>query len=149
MLNEDSFINTLKPRQNGRHFPDDNFKCTFLNENVSISIDISLTFLWTIFQQAISHYLNQCWHRLPAHICVTRSQWVNFQRNWQENVSKYVGRQRFFCWRPVTARCWQPISATLQSCAKHAKPSIYASTITAKLGSCTRTWLTTKRNDTI
>ena len=24
---------TLRPRQNGRHFPDDIFKCIFLNEN--------------------------------------------------------------------------------------------------------------------
>ena len=27
-------INTLRPRQNGRHFPDDIFKCIFLTENV-------------------------------------------------------------------------------------------------------------------
>ena len=27
-------INTLRPRQNGRHFPDDIFKWIFLNENV-------------------------------------------------------------------------------------------------------------------
>ena len=27
-------INTLRPRQDGRHFPDDIFKCIFLNENV-------------------------------------------------------------------------------------------------------------------
>ena len=27
-------LNTLRLRQNGRHFPDDIFKCTFLNENV-------------------------------------------------------------------------------------------------------------------
>ena len=27
-------FNTLTPRQNGRHFPDDIFKCIFLNENV-------------------------------------------------------------------------------------------------------------------
>ena len=26
-------INTLSPRQDGRHFPDDIFKCIFLNEN--------------------------------------------------------------------------------------------------------------------
>ena len=31
-------FNTLRPRQNGRHFPDDIFKCIFLNENVYISI---------------------------------------------------------------------------------------------------------------
>ena len=35
-------INTLRPRQNGRHFPDDILKCIFLNEKVSILIKISL-----------------------------------------------------------------------------------------------------------
>ena len=31
---ENHTINTLRPRQDGRHFPDDIFKCIFLNENV-------------------------------------------------------------------------------------------------------------------
>ena len=34
--------NTLRPRQNGCHFLDDIFKCIFLNENIYISIKISL-----------------------------------------------------------------------------------------------------------
>ena len=38
-------LNTLRPRQNGRHFEDDIFKCIFLNENVWISIDIPLKFV--------------------------------------------------------------------------------------------------------
>ena len=38
-------INTLRPRQNGRHFTDDTFKSIFLNENVIISIKISLKFV--------------------------------------------------------------------------------------------------------
>ena len=38
-------VNTLRPRQNGRHFPDDIFKCIFLNENVWISIKIPLKFV--------------------------------------------------------------------------------------------------------
>ena len=38
-------IETLRPRQNGRHFPDDIFKCIFLNENVSIMIEIPLKFV--------------------------------------------------------------------------------------------------------
>ena len=29
-------LNTLRPRQNGRHFADDIFKCIFLNENERI-----------------------------------------------------------------------------------------------------------------
>ena len=35
-------LNTSRPRQHGRHFTDDTFKCIFLNENVGISIKISL-----------------------------------------------------------------------------------------------------------
>ena len=35
-------FNTLRPRRNIRHFADDIFKCFFLNENVRISIKISL-----------------------------------------------------------------------------------------------------------
>ena len=38
-------FNTLRPRQNGRHFADDTFKHIFLNENVRISIKISLKFV--------------------------------------------------------------------------------------------------------
>ena len=38
-------LNTLRPRQNGRHFADDIFKRIFLNENVFISIKISLKFV--------------------------------------------------------------------------------------------------------
>ena len=66
-----SLINTLRPRQNGRHFADDFFKCIFLYENVWFSINISLKFFpkgpIKIFRwchgadQATSHYLNQWW----------------------------------------------------------------------------------------
>ena len=38
-------INSLRPRQNGRHFADDIFKCIFLNENGWILIEISLKFV--------------------------------------------------------------------------------------------------------
>ena len=68
-------LNTLRPRQDGRHFPDDICKCISLNENVWISIKISLKFvpkgplnnIPALFQimacadQATSHYLNQWW----------------------------------------------------------------------------------------
>ena len=67
--------NALRPRQNGRHFPDDIYKYIFLNENIWILIKISLISFprveLTIFQhwfrywlgadQATSHYLNQWW----------------------------------------------------------------------------------------
>ena len=39
------WFNTLRPRQNGRHFPDDIFKSIFSNENVQFSIKISLKFV--------------------------------------------------------------------------------------------------------
>ena len=39
------WVNTLRPRQNGRHFPDDIFKWIFFNENVWNSIKISLKFV--------------------------------------------------------------------------------------------------------
>ena len=38
-------LNTLRPRQNGRHFADAIFKCIFLNENVWIPIKVSLEFV--------------------------------------------------------------------------------------------------------
>ena len=40
-----TYLNTLRLRQDGRHFPGDIFKCTFLNEAVQISIQISLKFV--------------------------------------------------------------------------------------------------------
>ena len=41
-------VNTLRPRQNGRHFPHDISKCIFLNENVSVAIAILLKFVPTV-----------------------------------------------------------------------------------------------------
>ena len=41
------WVNSLRPRQNGHHFADDNLKHIFLNENVRISIKISLNFVST------------------------------------------------------------------------------------------------------
>ena len=40
--NQRYYLTHLRPRQNGRHFADDTFKCIFLNENVEISIKNSL-----------------------------------------------------------------------------------------------------------
>ena len=39
------YLNTLRLRQNGRHFADDTFKCFFLNKNVWILINCSLKFV--------------------------------------------------------------------------------------------------------
>ena len=43
--NQILLVNTLRLRQNGRHFADDTFKRIFLNNNIIISIKISLKFV--------------------------------------------------------------------------------------------------------
>ena len=84
-------INTLRPRQNGRHFPDDIFKCFFLNENGSIAIKIILKFVPNgPIKNILALVQIMAWRRpgdkplsepmmvsLPTYICVTRPQWVN------------------------------------------------------------------------
>ena len=84
-------LNTLRPRQNGRRFADDTFKCIFLNENVRISIEISLKFVPKGPINNIPALVQiMAWRRsddkplsepmmvnLLTHICVTRPQWVN------------------------------------------------------------------------
>ena len=83
-------LNTLRPRQNGRHFADDIFKCIFLNENVWISLQISLKFVPKGPINNIPALVQiMAWRRpgdkslseprmesLLTHICVTRPQWV-------------------------------------------------------------------------
>ena len=84
-------LNTLRPRQNGRHFPDDIFKCISLYQNVWISIKISLKFVPQVQINNIPALFQiMAWRRLGdkplsetmmvrllTHICVTRPQWVN------------------------------------------------------------------------
>ena len=84
-------VNTLRQRQHGRHLPDNIFKCIFLNENVWISIKISLKFVPKGPINNIPALLHiMAWRldgakplyeammvNLPTHICVSRPQWVN------------------------------------------------------------------------
>ena len=84
-------FNTLRPRQNGRRFPDDIFKCIFLNENAWISIKISLKFVPRGPINNIQALVQiMAWRRpgdkplsepmmisLLTHKCVTQPQWVN------------------------------------------------------------------------
>ena len=84
----DMGINSLRPRQNGRHFADDIFKCIFLNEIIWISIKISFVPKGQINNiPALIQIM--AWRRpgdkplsepmmvsLLTHICVTRPQWV-------------------------------------------------------------------------
>ena len=41
----EAWFNTLRLRQDGRHFADDTFKRIFLNDNIRISTEISLKFV--------------------------------------------------------------------------------------------------------
>ena len=84
-------FNTLKLRQNARHFADDIFKCIFLNGNEWISLRISLKFVLKVRINNIRSLVQiMAWRRpgdkplsepmvvsLLTHICVTRPQWVN------------------------------------------------------------------------
>ena len=84
-------LNTLRQRQHGRHFPDDILKFIFLNENISISIKISLKFVLRGPINNMSALVQiMAWRRLGdkplsepmvvrflTHICVTQPQWVN------------------------------------------------------------------------
>ena len=92
-----------RPRQNGRRFADDNFKRIFLNENVRISIEISLKFLPKGPINNIPALVQiMAWRRsgdkplsepmmvsLLTHICVTRPQWVQ---------SYHSGCNNLLCW---------------------------------------------------
>ena len=85
------WVNTLRPRQNGRHFADAIFKCIFLNENAWISLEISLKFVLKVRINNIPTLVQiMAWRRpgdkpssepvmvsLLTHICITRPQWVN------------------------------------------------------------------------
>ena len=103
-----SLLNTLRPKQNGRHFPDDIFKCIFLDGNVWISIKISLKFVIGRPNNNFPALVQiMAWRRpghkplselmmvsLLTHICVTRPQWVKdiFSKSSLANLVKY-------CWR--------------------------------------------------
>ena len=91
MSSRGHWVNTLRPKQNGRYYADDIFKWIFLNENDWISLKISLQFVPKGPINNIPALVQtMAWRRpgdkplsepmmlsLPTHICVTRPQWVN------------------------------------------------------------------------
>ena len=85
-------VNTLRWRQNDRHFADNIFKCIFFNENVWISLKISLKFAPKVRINNIPGLVQilMAWHpwgtkplsesmmvRLLTHWCIALPQWVN------------------------------------------------------------------------
>ena len=99
-------VKILRPRQNGRHFPDDIFKCILLNENIWILIEVSLKFV-PILRLQLTTFQN--WFRswfgdkplyepimvsLLTHICVTWLQWFNVcKRSYSEHE---IFRPKYF-----------------------------------------------------
>ena len=91
-------FNTLRPRQNWRHFADDIFKCILLNENALIAIKISLKFVPKGPINNIPALVQiMAWLRpgdkplsepmmasLLAHISITRPEWA--KNNWRHNI---------------------------------------------------------------
>ena len=104
-------FNTLRPRHNGRHFADDILKCIFFNEDVWISIKISLKFV----PKGPINYIPalvqiMAWRRpgdkplsepmmvsLLTHICVTRPQWVKLLTQCRDKVAAILHTIIFKC----------------------------------------------------
>ena len=123
-------INTLRPRKNGRHFPDDIFKCILLNESVWVSVKISLTFvpngpinyILALVQimawrtgQATSHYLNQWWLfylRIYASLGLNES--INCRRNDLNltDTSKMLGTT---CGHWTNIKCWKSVQKVMSN----------------------------------
>ena len=90
---DELYLNTLRPRQNGRHFPDDILRW-ILNENASILLKISLKFVPRVRINNIPALVQIMAGRRPGnkplsepmmvslltYICVTWPQWVNIGR---------------------------------------------------------------------
>ena len=84
-------LNTLRQRQNGRHFADDIFKCICLIEHVRIPIKILLNFVSMGLINNIPTLVQiMAWRRpgdeplsepmmvsLPTHLCITRPWWAD------------------------------------------------------------------------
>ena len=95
-------LNKLRPRQNSRHFADEIFQSIFLNENVCISLTISLKFVPKFLNiPALVHIMAWCepgdkplsepmMVSLLMHIHVTRPEWVN-ETQWRRNVCILLG----------------------------------------------------------
>ena len=99
------FFNTLRPRQNGRHFADNTFKRIFMNENVRISINISLKFVSKCLIKNIPALVQiMAWRRpgdkplsepmiinLLTHICILNElNNVNQSLSWEYNVFVFI-----------------------------------------------------------
>ena len=100
----DTTVNALRPRQNGHHFADDTFKRIFFNENVRISMKISLKFVPKGPINNIPTLVQiMAWRRsgdkplsepmmvsLLTHICITLPQWVKIIALWPGDAICFI-----------------------------------------------------------
>ena len=74
---ETNSFNTLRPIQDGRHLPDDIFKCIFFSENVSINNIPALVQIMVWRRPGDKPLSEPMMVSSPTHRCVTRPRWVN------------------------------------------------------------------------
>ena len=97
-------LNTLRQRQNGRHFADDTLKRIFLKENIRISIKISLMFVpKSPIDNIPSLFQIMTWRwpgdkplseammvSLLMHICIARPQWVKWNGYYVDTWAPFI-----------------------------------------------------------
>ena len=105
-------FNTLRPRQNGRHFPNDIFKWIFLKEIIWISIKMSLKFVpngpinnmpWLVqimaWRRTGDKPLSEpMMYSLLPHICVNQPQWfkgVSLRQSW---LKGWLSTNKYWVW---------------------------------------------------
>ena len=107
-------FNTSRPRRNEQHYADDIFKRIFFNEDVWISIKISLKFVPKVPITNIPSLVQiMAWHRsgdkplsepmiasLLTYICVTRPQWV--KHSFVERVIRWY----IYIFHMLWISCW-------------------------------------------
>ena len=140
-------VNILRPRQNGRRFADDTFKCIFLNKTVRILIKISLKFVPkgpinnnpTLVQIMAWRWSGDkplsdpMMVSLLTHICVTRPQWVKTALG-KTGIS-YIGP---IIWNKVlsVALILTPQNVCFESLSKRVSKLIYSKSIMSIFSMC-------------
>ena len=162
-------FNTLRPRQRGRHFANDIFKCISLNENVWLSIKILMKFVPEVRITKISVLVQiMAWRQrgdkplsgpmmvsLLTHICVTLPQWIKHLR-WPTNrgfllriqtCSLYFSIPRGFGQQRFQQVNWRPQAYMEMNLSRHSRPyykqnHIYNEWIVLSWRQGIRLWLT-------
>ena len=116
------WVNTLRPRQNGCHFPKVIFKCIFLNKNIGILIKILLKFSSKGPINNIPALVQiMAWCRpgdkplsepmmvsLLEHIWVIRPQWIKMMTNLLLHAERLSTNMITICNLNGLLTCWLP-----------------------------------------